>query len=68
MFSITRRTALGAAGALALAGHAPLWAQAGKMQSWPLGTQRRTGIHDLAPAPDGGVWFTAQACSPCTIP
>jgi virginiamycin B lyase len=30
------------------------------MQSWPLGTPRRTGIHDLAPAPDGGVWFTAQ--------
>lgn len=30
-------------------------------QSWPLGTARRTGIHDLAPAPDGGVWFTAQA-------
>ena len=35
-------------------------AQAGKMQSWPLGTPRATGIHDLAPAPDGGVWFTAQ--------
>ena len=31
-----------------------------KMQSWPLGTPRRTGIHDVAPAPDGGVWFTAQ--------
>ena len=31
-----------------------------KMQSWPLVTARRTGIHDLAPAPDGGVWFTAQ--------
>ena len=30
------------------------------MQSWPLGTPRKTGIHDLAPAPDGGVWFTAQ--------
>jgi virginiamycin B lyase len=30
------------------------------MQSWPLNTPRRTGIHDLAPAPDGGVWFTAQ--------
>ena len=30
------------------------------MQSWPLGTPRRTGIHDVAPAPDGGVWFTAQ--------
>jgi virginiamycin B lyase len=30
------------------------------MQAWPLQTPRRTGIHDLAPAPDGGVWFTAQ--------
>ncbi len=30
------------------------------MQSWPLDTRARTGIHDLAPAPDGGVWFTAQ--------
>jgi virginiamycin B lyase len=33
----------------------------GTMQSWKLATPRRTGIHDLAPAPDGGVWFTAQA-------
>jgi virginiamycin B lyase len=33
----------------------------GTMRSWPLGTPARTGIHDLAPAPDGGVWFTAQA-------
>lgn len=32
----------------------------GRMQSWPLKTPRATGIHDLAPAPDGGVWFTAQ--------
>jgi virginiamycin B lyase len=30
------------------------------MQSWPLITPQRTGIHDLAPAPDGGVWFSAQ--------
>jgi virginiamycin B lyase len=30
------------------------------MQSWPLNTAARTGIHDVAPAPDGGVWFTAQ--------
>ena len=34
---------------------------AAKLQSWKLATSRRTGIHDLAPAPDGGVWFTAQA-------
>jgi len=31
------------------------------MRSWPLVTARRTGIHDVAPAPEGGVWFTAQA-------
>ena len=30
------------------------------MRSWPLVTPRRTGIHDVAPASDGGVWFTAQ--------
>ena len=30
------------------------------LSSWPLKTPRATGIHDLAPAPDGGVWFTAQ--------
>jgi virginiamycin B lyase len=30
-------------------------------QSWKLATRRSTGIHDVAPAPDGGVWFTAQA-------
>jgi virginiamycin B lyase len=38
-----------------------LWAQPARMQSWPLRAARRTGIHDAAPAPDGGVWFTAQA-------
>jgi len=31
------------------------------MQSWKLASSRRTGIHDVAPAPDGGVWFSAQA-------
>nr|WP_240980398.1 lyase [Ramlibacter agri] len=35
-------------------------AQAG-LQSWKLATRSQTGIHDVAPAPDGGVWFTAQA-------
>ncbi len=59
---ITRRATLGFAAAAALVGkHGLIGAQPGKMQSWPLGTSRRTGIHDLAPAPDGGVWFTAQA-------
>ena len=73
MGSISRRHALGAAGAagaLSLTGvwAPPALAQAttattgtGKLQSWKLATSRRTGIHDLAPASDGGVWFTAQA-------
>jgi virginiamycin B lyase len=39
----------------------PATAQSGRMQSWPLRTPKRAGIHDVAPAPDGGVWFTAQA-------
>lgn len=39
----------------------PTMAQAPAMQSWKLATSTRTGIHDVAPAPDGGVWFTAQA-------
>jgi virginiamycin B lyase len=38
----------------------PATAQSGRMQSWPLRTPKRAGIHDVAPAPDGGVWFTAQ--------
>ena len=63
MHSVTRRGLLTGLGAVAIAGTVvPAVAQSsGKMQSWPLGTSRRTGIHDLAPAPDGGVWFTAQA-------
>jgi len=56
-----RRDALKAlAGAAAIAGW-PLRAQgAASMRSWPLATPRRAGIHNVAPAPDGGVWFTAQ--------
>ena len=30
------------------------------LQAWPLNAPSRTGIHDVAPAPDGGVWFSAQ--------
>ena len=64
MPAISRRHAIGLLGATALSpallpGGAA--AQGAAMQSWPLGTARRTGIHDLAPAPDGGVWFSAQA-------
>jgi virginiamycin B lyase len=58
----SRRAFIGALGisAFALAALRQAHAQSGKIQSWPLGTPRATGIHDLAPAPDGGVWFTAQ--------
>ena len=60
----TRREAvatLAALSTLALAG-TPLTGrtQTARLQSWPLNTPSRTGIHDVAPAPDGGVWLTAQ--------
>lgn len=62
MNAITRRGALAAGAAMLLPAAGPAQAQApARMQSWPLGTPKRTGIHDVAPAPDGGVWFTAQA-------
>jgi virginiamycin B lyase len=61
MPQIDRRTALRLAAIAALPVGRGLAAQTARMQSWPLATPRRTGIHDLAPAPDGGVWYTAQA-------
>jgi virginiamycin B lyase len=63
MQSIVRRRVLAGCGAAVLAPWlaTPLAAQEPPMRSWPLGTPQRTGIHDLAPAPDGGIWFTAQA-------
>jgi len=69
MAALTRRSTLATAGAMAVlatlgrAGAAAAPAAGAprfRMQSWPLKAPRRTGIHDLAPAPDGGVWFTAQ--------
>jgi virginiamycin B lyase len=61
MPSISRRTALASLAGIAAVIAVPETARAATtMQSWPLGTARRTGIHDVAPAPDGGVWFTAQ--------
>ena len=65
MFRLSRRSVLAS---VLVAGSSawPSWAfaqgsaSAEPMQSWPLKTPRRTGIHDLAPASDGGVWFTAQ--------
>ena len=60
----TRREALAllaTAGALVSTTSRRARAEVGaKVQSWPLTTRRPTGIHDVAPAPDGGVWFTAQ--------
>ncbi|MEO7741342.1 MAG: hypothetical protein ABIR98_00210 [Usitatibacter sp.] len=57
-----RRQFLGALGGSAAASLLPVsaFAQAQRMQSWPLGMPKSTGIHDVAPAPDGGVWFSAQ--------
>ena len=53
MTTISRREALGALGAIACCFSLPLAAQAPqKLQSWPLNAPRRTGIHDIAPAPD----------------
>ena len=60
MSSITRRDALLLVGSAACAVTLPAVADTRRMQSWPLATPRATGIHDVAPAPDGGVWFTAQ--------
>jgi virginiamycin B lyase len=60
----TRRDTLALLCAGALGGAAPgLPAQsapAPRQQSWALATPSPTGIHDVAPAPDGGVWFSAQ--------
>jgi len=63
MKTVSRREALAALGAAALGAAVPAaaLAQPSRLQSWPLKTSRRTGIHDVAPAPDGGVWFSAQA-------
>src|SRR4030095_6348961 len=62
MQSISRRDVIATLGAVSVGVALPLRlaAQSAKMQSWPLATASRTGIHDVAPAPDGGVWFSAQ--------
>jgi virginiamycin B lyase len=59
---VSRRSTLGTLAAFSLGALGLPAAQAQKpgLQSWPLTTPRRTGIHDVAPAPDGGVWFSAQ--------
>src|SRR5258708_32156024 len=60
---VSRREALKLIGATALGAALPVPAatSSARLQSWPLKTPRRTGIHDVAPASDGGAWFTAQA-------
>ena len=55
---VSRRTLIFSSAAVALPGIVHAQPQT---QSWPLRMPHRTGIHDVAPAPDGGVWFTAQA-------
>ena len=71
MTALSRRDALIALGtaaglqglaprAMAVAAPAAPAAPTSRMQSWPLVTPAPTVIHDVAPAPDGGVWFTAQ--------
>ena len=59
---LSRRDALRACAGIGLAAGWPIppMAQTARLQSWPLSTPRPTGIHDVAPAPDGGVWYTAQ--------
>ena len=60
--SIDRRQTLAVLGAAPwIATATPVRAAAAAtMQAWPLNAPQRTGIHDVAPAPDGGVWFSAQ--------
>jgi virginiamycin B lyase len=61
MPDLSRRNLLRCLGATAIGIELPAaQAQTLHQQSWPLNAPSRTGIHDLAPAPDGGVWFTAQ--------
>ncbi len=62
MTAISRRTACRALSAVALAASLrPSRAtETMTMRSWPLATPQRAGIHDVAPASDRGVWFTAQ--------
>jgi virginiamycin B lyase len=61
-WSLSRRPVLVALAAHCLGLPPALHAQSpAGLQSWKLATSRRTGIHDVAPAPDGGVWFSAQA-------
>jgi virginiamycin B lyase len=62
MQKMSRREAIAALGAAALSACLPARAQPkAALQSWPLNAPSRTAIHDVAPASDRGVWYTAQA-------
>ena len=61
MSLLLRRSLIQAGALLPFTAGLPVLAASGKLRSWKLATPRRTGIHDVAPAPDGGVWFSAQA-------
>ena len=59
---MNRRESLTTLAALSLSSSLPAWSQPkSKLEGWPLNAPKRTGIHDVAPASDKGVWFTAQA-------
>jgi virginiamycin B lyase len=62
MSNRSRREALGrlACGAVAVGWPGLGRVEPPRLRSWALATPQPTGIHDVAPAPDGGVWFTAQ--------
>src|SRR3954469_18856224 len=55
-----RSTILAALAAGATPGFSPAQVSP-RLHAWKRATSRHTVIHDVAPAPDGGVWFTAQA-------
>ena len=62
MIDPVRRRTLGlfAAGAAGVLLPPLARAQQRVVQGWPLKARELTGIHDVAPASDHGVWFTAQ--------
>ena len=65
--ALSRGAALGALSSAVLWPDAGRTQQAGasaRLQPWPVGTPSASGIHDIAPAPDVGVWFSAQRSGP----
>ena len=59
---MNRRQSIATLASLAASSVLPAWAQPkDRIQGWPLDTPQRTGIHDVAPASDRGIWYSAQA-------